>query len=67
MAMHGETDISHTHGSDIATVETGDSSMIDTIRKLHDSKPDKALILREFSNGSILAQVPFAWIKIDAE
>ena len=59
-----ETVYEHIKGSDTVTISAAERWSVAMIKKLSARYPDQVQILHENSDGSLLACVPFEWMRI---
>lgn len=64
--MLGETVMTLDPGDKDMTVNTGHTHLIESIKQLKEQHPDKVRIVLEYRDGSVMARVPFEWVKIAA-
>lgn len=61
-----ETAIEHCLGDTYATVTAAEGTTVRMIRKLAAAHPTDVQIIAENNDGSLLAHVPWRWVKISA-
>ena len=59
-----ETVYEHLDGCDTFTVTAAERGSIGMIRRLKDKHPDEVEIVAENADGSILAHLPYSWMRI---
>ena len=59
-----ETVYEHIQGNDTFTVTAAERASIGMIRRLKEKHPDEVEIVVENEDGSILAHLPYSWMRI---
>ena len=59
-----ETVYEHIQGNDTFTLTAAERSSIGMIRRLKEKHPDEVEIVAENADGSILAHLPYSWMRI---
>lgn len=59
-----ETVYEHLHGDDTFTVTAAERSSITMLRRLKEAHPDEVEIVAENPDGSLLAHLPYSWMRI---
>lgn len=59
-----ETIYEHLQGNDTFTVTAAERSSVAMLRRLKASRPDEVEIVAENADGSIMARLPYSWMRI---
>ena len=59
-----ETVYEHVQGADTFTVTAAERSSITMLRRLKEAHPDEVEIVAENPDGSLLAHLPYSWMRI---
>ena len=59
-----ETVYEHVQGEDTFTVTAAERSSISMLRRLKEARPDEVEIVAENPDGSLVAHLPYSWMRI---